>query len=402
MSKNIIFVAPLPPIPVTSGYSYYLMNRIEYLKNNNYKIFFFTQASNLDNNKSLIALKQYCEEIQAYPKSNKRLNRILLNLRRLWLPRTVSSLFSSKMKSDIALCLNSRKIDAVFVEYPYLLINIPFLKDSTPPIILAQHNLEFSKMKKRAKHNQSLLKSLLILFESYMLKNYERKNVKKKMVSLYTFISDENKNDFEQIFKTDNTYLLPVGYNVHGRNQLIYHKGKIVFVGAMDVMSNILAMEWFVDKIFPALTEKIPNIKLYIVGRNPPEKITSLKSENTVVTGTVAKVDDYLLDAHLYIVPLTFGDGVKIKTIEAFATGNIVVSTNIGIEGVSAFVQNTDYLLANTEEEFIQSCFDVLSCRENYEHLAKSASGKVQKLYSWKSILQSYESKISDLMEKSV
>ena len=190
--------------------------------------------------------------------------------------------------------------------------------------------------------------------------------------------------------------MLPVGYDICTRCQSTYQKGKIVFVGAMNAFQNIVAIEWFVNRIFPAIMTSFVNARLYIIGKNPDEKILSLRSENIIVTGTVDRIDEYINDAHLYIIPLVFGDGVKIKTLEAFATGNIVISTSIGVEGID-FIPNHDYILANTEDEFIESCKLVLGCRENYAHLAINAINKMQRLYSWDSILELYEDKIKKM-----
>jgi len=390
---NIIIVARLPSLPITDGYSYYLVNRIKYFKDKNYKIYFYTTTPMNSDSHDLLELRRYCEELHSY-KHNK-LGRLLMVFFRFWLPVGVSIVLSRKMKKNIADCLSRNYIDVILVEYPFLLINIP--NDSNVPVILTQHNLEFDKIKKISKYHGIF--KIFVLHESRKLKKYEEKHVKEKNVSLYTFISEKNKTEFEDIFGVNNTYLLPVGYNIHVRCQSVYQEGKIVFVGAMDAFQNKIAVEWFVNKIFPAIIKDYTNVKLYIIGKNPTNEILSLSSENIIVTGTVDKIDNYINDAHLYIIPLVFGDGVKIKTLEAFATGNIVVSTSIGIEGIS-FIPGHEYILADTENEFIESCKHVLKCRRNYEYLAINALKKVQELYSWDSILESYENKIKEIARK--
>ena len=397
MSHNIIVIAPIPSLPTNDGYSYYFMKRIEYFKKKKYKIYFFASTSTMNKEFDFFELEKYCEKLQVYKYvtlknslKHGKIIRVLAIIGKFWLPLKVSMKSSKKMKNDILSCLNTHKIDAIFIEYPYLLVNVPIKIDV--PIILAQHNLEFNKIKKMSAY-YNFFKKMMMLHESFRLKKYEYKNIKNNLVSLYTFISKENKKEFENLYGVNNTYLLPVGYDICTRCQSTYQKGKIVFVGAMNSFQNIVAIEWFAHKIFPAIMSSFVNAKLYIIGKNPDKKILSLRSENIVVTGTVDQINEYINDAHLYIIPLVFGDGVKIKTLEAFATGNIVISTSIGVEGID-FIPDHDYILANTEGEFIESCKLVLNCRENYANLAINAINKMKKLYSWDSILELYEEKI--------
>ena len=403
MSHNIIIIAPIPSFPANDGYSYGFMNRIEFFYKKNYKIHFFASVSSIISKKSNFSeLEKKCEKMYVYtydkPKELLKHGKIksLLNIiTKFWLPSTVSMRFSVKMKKNIFYCINKHKIEMIFVEYPYLLINVP--SNIITPIVLFQHNLEFNKIMKRAMY-VNFIKKILMLHEGQKLKKYEYNNTQKKIVSLYTFVSTENKEVFENVFCVKNTYLFPPGYSSCIRYQSVYKKGKIVFVGAMNDLQNINAIEWFVDKVFPVITQKFEDVKLYVIGKNPTKKILQLNSENIIVTGMVDSVEEYIIDAHLYIIPLLFGDGVKIKTLEAFASGNIVVSTSIGVEGLD-FVSGRDYILADTKDEFIEKCNFVLDNRENYEYLAINATEKMQELYSWDSILNSYENKIKSLIK---
>jgi len=404
MNYNIIIVAPMPSLPASDGYSYYLMQRIKYFRHKNYKIYFYASSAISNHNMDLAELSKYCEELHTYEYwSMKKINvnymlltSIIKIIANFWLPLKVTTRLSGKMKNDIFVNLQKCQIDMILLEYPYLLRNIP--REIDVPIILAQHNLEFNKMKKISKHH-NFLKRIVILYESHKLKKYENSNIRNEFVSLYTFISKKNKETFEAMFNVSNTYLLPVGCDVHTRHQSEYQEGKIVFVGAMNALQNIIAIEWFVDKVFPEILHEFTDVKLHIIGKEPDKKILDLCSKNIIVTGAVDKIDTHILDAHLYIIPLVFGDGVKVKTLEAFSTGNIVVSTGVGVEGIEV-IPNQDFILANTENEFIEACKLVLTCRKNHEHLAINASEKIKKHYSWDSILESYENKLETVVKQ--
>ena len=123
----------------------------------------------------------------------------------------------------------------------------------------------------------------------------------------------------------------------------------IMFLGAMNRFENQDAILWFISKIFPKIQNQYANVKLYIVGGNPPTKITSLACENIEVTGFVDSLKVYFEKAHIAIVPLRYGAGVKIKTLETLAAKIPTIATEIGAEGIP---NDENLIVANSEALF--------------------------------------------------
>lgn len=63
---------------------------------------------------------------------------------------------------------------------------------------------------------------------------------------------------------------------------------------------------FLIEEIYPLVKNKI-DIKLYIVGQRPTEKIKKYQSENIIVTGFVEDIRTYIDKASLYISPLRYG-----------------------------------------------------------------------------------------------
>jgi glycosyltransferase involved in cell wall biosynthesis len=384
---NIIIITPYLPYPPTGGTNYYIWKRIEYFHQKNYKVHIFAKKPFIRKIGDYSELTKYCENLSVYR------NSIVNIITKPFLSQYVAQKYSRQMKKDITNLINNKKIDLIICDFPFMLINLP--DKLSVPVVLTQHNLEFQKIERIARSKRGLLKWLL-LFESHKLKAYESKIVSSNKIAAYTFISEDNKKQFEHDYGKENTYLLPVGYDIINRGQSSYKEGKIVYAGSMDYAPNIEAVKWFCKDIFPEIREKFPESKFVIIGRNPTKEVLSLKSDYVEVTGTVDNVLDYILDAHLYVIPLKSGDGVKIKTIEAFASGNIIVSTDIGIEGTK-FVHNEDFILANGKNQFVDACQSILENRKKYEDLALNATKVIQKHYSWDAIWASYDEYIRSL-----
>ncbi|CAH1223472.1 glycosyltransferase [Paenibacillus sp. JJ-223] len=110
----------------------------------------------------------------------------------------------------------------------------------------------------------------------------------------------------------------------------------ILFVGGFNHTPNYDGIVWFLDEIFGRIKKQIPNVKLYIVGSNPPDDLKAKSADDVIVTGFVSdeELERYYNRSRLVIVPLRYGAGVKGKVVEALYYQVPIVTTSIGSEGL--------------------------------------------------------------------
>ncbi|MBT8444159.1 MAG: glycosyltransferase family 4 protein [Gammaproteobacteria bacterium] len=160
--------------------------------------------------------------------------------------------------------------------------------------------------------------------------------------------------------------------------------GCALFLGSMDWLANIDAMNWLMDDIWPLICAAKPDARLKIVGRNPPDALVNrAKSRrlNWEFTGFVEDVRDHVGDVAAFIIPLRVGGGTRIKVFEAMAMGMPVISTSIGVEGLP-LVEDEHYLCADDAESFARMTFDVMSNDDLGRKLSATANGFVRENFS--------------------
>ncbi|MDH7487867.1 MAG: glycosyltransferase, partial [Anaerolineae bacterium] len=102
----------------------------------------------------------------------------------------------------------------------------------------------------------------------------------------------------------------------------------LVVSGKMSYHANVTMVLDLVDKIMPHIWAVKPEVKLWIVGKDPTPEIKSLNQKNGItVTGTVDDIRPYLQRATLAVTPISYGVGIQNKVLEAMACGTPVVST---------------------------------------------------------------------------
>lgn len=196
---------------------------------------------------------------------------------------------------------------------------------------------------------------------------------------------------------------IPVGDIVgYGQRKNIY------FIGGFQHPPNTDAAIYLALEIFPLIKEQIKEIKLFIVGSNPPEKVKELATNDIEITDYVPDITPYLNNCRVMVAPLRYGAGLKGKITQATSHGLPVVTTDIGAEG-TGLIDGQSVLIGNTAREFAEKVVEVYSDKLLWEKISITAYSEAMKRYSpenisdmFKELLQSLEKteRLSPLQEK--
>jgi polysaccharide biosynthesis protein PslH len=104
---------------------------------------------------------------------------------------------------------------------------------------------------------------------------------------------------------------------------------RLLFVGS-NYHPNVHGLAWFVEHVLPTVQRTVPAI-LEVVGTKPARAV---EAPGVIYAGPVPSLDPYYDRAHVAVVPIFYGSGVRGKVIEAMAYGRPVVSTALGVEGL--------------------------------------------------------------------
>lgn len=390
---NIIFITAEFPYPPNSGGRIYTWHRIKHLSETN-DIFLFSliEDSDMKHLNDEIVKKTF-KSINIY----KRKNKLKKAIKGYKYPFSVATRKIEDIRMDIGTLVDKVDIDLIIIDHPQMLINCNM--DYDIPKILTQHNIEYKAFKSMYKNSNSIIKKIIFKREFILMKKFEEEYYKNDLINAYTFISEEDRQYFEKKYKKENLHLIPPGIDFIEKKYIKEKNNAIVFTGKMDYEPNVQAMKWFCNNVFPQIKLDIPDAKLYIVGKNPSKYINSLADESIIVTGAVNSVENYLKLANIVVIPLLSGGGVKIKLMEALQYRNIVVTTNIGIEGTK-FKHGEHLLSTNNASEFAESCINALNKPEKYNQQIENSLSCIENNYLWSVIGKNYESLINKISKK--
>jgi glycosyltransferase involved in cell wall biosynthesis len=157
------------------------------------------------------------------------------------------------------------------------------------------------------------------------------------------------------------------GYSPHSRIELVplgldtdyfspeqeKEESSIVYLGDMSSRQNIDPVMEFAKDAYRYIKRVVPNVKFYIVGRNPSDEVLGLSRSDSsiIVTGEVPDIRPYLRKAAVVISPSKYELGIKNKVMIGMSMGKAVVTTEEGVNALD--VNHGEHLLiAKDSREF--------------------------------------------------
>ena len=127
----------------------------------------------------------------------------------------------------------------------------------------------------------------------------------------------------------------------------------LAFFGAFSWFANTDALEYLLKDVWPYVESHIPDATLLIAGREMPEWAYSHASDRLRILGRVDSIEEFLRGVDIVLSPIRIGGGVRLKILEALAYGRTVISTRVGLEGLSSGVAAFVHA-ADTPAEFVE------------------------------------------------
>jgi glycosyltransferase involved in cell wall biosynthesis len=179
-----------------------------------------------------------------------------------------------------------------------------------------------------------------------------------------------------------NLEVIPIGIEIPAFSPGADKRFDLMFFGNMSAKMNVDAVHWFVKHAWPLVIAKRPQTTFCIVGANPVPSILALNDKGVVVTGTVDDVDRWFSSARVFVAPLRFGAGQKIKLLRAFAHKLPVVATDVANEGIDG-VDGESILVRNSPQEMAQTILDLLGDQQKHRVVGENAYRFLCQNYTW-------------------
>ncbi len=177
-------------------------------------------------------------------------------------------------------------------------------------------------------------------------------------------------------------------------------KDSLVFCAKLDYYPNSHAIVSFCREILPLIWEQRPEVRLTIVGNNPPQAVRNLGLDRRItVTGYVPDIRPYLSKAAIALAPLQIAAGMQNKVLEALAMGLPVVATPGSCRSLQ--VKNgIELLIAEGGQAYADAVLKVLDNQQLARDLGSAGRRYVELNHSWEATANMLSNLYQALVEK--
>jgi polysaccharide biosynthesis protein PslH len=290
-------------------------------------------------------------------------------------------------QAELDRLLKDQPFDVVQTEFSHL---GPFSLKTGALKVLDTHNVEYDNFRRMFQSTAWGFKKLHYGLEFQKMKTDELAWCRLQDAVLTT--SERDKELFGQDIQTP-IHVVPNGMDGEyftPRGDVDPEEHSIVFTGMMAYVPNHDGITWFLDEVLPLIQAKVPKVKLYVVGKSPPDAITKRASASVIVTGTVPDVRPFVWRSSVYVVPLRMGGGTRLKVAEALSMKKPMVSTRIGCEGID-LKDGESVLMADSAPDFAAAVVRLLGDKKLQTLLAENGAKVARQKYDWNVIGETLE-----------
>jgi glycosyltransferase involved in cell wall biosynthesis len=395
---NILFISTQLPYPPKSGGTVKSWNYVSFLA----KKYQLSVACLLKDDDA-----KYVEEFQnklalaTFIYEELQVKRSAINLLKSYLMAPCMNVFrnaSNSFKAKIE--QQAKQQDVIIIDHYEMFQYVPATFKGK--VIMHTHNAEFMLWQRMSELEEgNLLKKGVLRLEAARVKKYEQE-IFRQADLIYSTPSDialYRKHGFD-VSKHVLTYHLgndsllklpPIAFNETEK--------ALTFIGTLSWEPNIDGLLWFLGKVWPIIIAKHPDARLYVLGKDPDQRILDAAGEDkrVVFTGFIKDLEVYLKKTRVYLAPLRFGSGMKVKVLEGLYRGSPTVSTSVGAEGLEV-ASGESIFIADTAEAFARDCIHLLENEASWEAMRDQSRKLAASKYRWEPLFEKMDTALKQLM----
>jgi glycosyltransferase involved in cell wall biosynthesis len=385
---KILMVSSYLPFPLKSGGEIRLYNLMKNIAEK-HEITLICEKRDYQTDADVEEVKKICKKVITVTRRKQWSTANILKTGLSMDPFLIVGHTSEEMKLAIKDELVRERYDLIHVETFYVYQNLPKV---SIPVILVEHNVEYLAYQRYAKLANPFLK---LFFTIDVMKLKKKEELAWRKVDKLIAVSNMER----RLMKRADITVIANGVDLNNfqfrNSQNLPDEKRVLFIGDFKWFQNVDAAEIILKQIWPRISQKLAetknrtDVKLWIIGRNIPDKIKSLAASKNIILDEDNKEEtaEIFRKAYLLLAPIRAGGGTSYKILEAMASGVPVVTTNLGLEGLEA-KNNIHALASEKEDELAELALVLVQDHSVYRKLTLNARKLIEEKYDWRVIAQ--------------
>lgn len=222
----------------------------------------------------------------------------------------------------------------------------------------------------------------------YLLESYLVKNIEKKIFSDYDKIIIFSKNEIKEIEKSFRKKIIQINISIDKiKRKYLFSKNnkKILFIGNLKYLPNILAVKSFIKKVLPRLRENSSDLKFEVIGEiSCLDKFFLSFRKNVIFWGQQKSIDKFIKGSICGLANLEIATGIQGKILSYMSYGLPVICSK---KTSSNFLNNV--INYNNEDDLVSKISKLKNDKKLSNKISKRSLRFVNK-FIWQKIQKEY------------
>jgi len=388
--KILMLVPYLPTITMSGGQTRWY-NIIKYLAKK-HDITLFSLIKDDSEKKFIPELKKYCKKVMVFsrPKRPWTIKNILLSVFGPF-PLLVIRNQSLEERKAVKKELENENYDLIHAETFYVM---PHLGKTNVPTILVEQTIWHNVYKHYVMHEVPILLRPFYLQDVFKMMFWE-KYYWGKTDRLFA-VSQDDKVVMQKLVPKKNVGIIPNGVDSkYFAEKKVNKKSppRVLYgVTNFEWMQNQEATEILIKKVWPYMKDRLPDVKVWIVGRKIPKwlKDRAYKEKRIEITEDIPDARDAYKSASVMVAPIKGAGGTRLKILEAMAAGLPVVSTNVGVAGLK-IKDGVHALISDNPKGLAELAIKLIKDPDLAERIGEAGRRHVKEHFDWSSVVKLHD-----------
>lgn len=387
---NILVLSSYLPYPLHSGGQVRLYNILKQL-HKRHEITLICEIRPAQTVEDIHEMQKICNKVIAIPRKKQWTLGNIIKAGSSSHSFLVSGHTQNQIKEAVTEELQTHDYDIIHVETYYVMQNLP---ETRIPVVLVEHNIEYTVYKKFVERLPVLLRPLLLIDIAKIKK--EEEMYWKKADALVAV----SHGDATIMLKAGmSPVIVANGVNLHEfrkkeiESELQKKEKKILFIGDFKWVQNRDAVAYIIRDIWPAFQQLLSKnekekISLWIVGKTIPSSIRNISNDTTIIFDEISSslpTPDIFRSASVLLAPLRVGGGTSYKILESMSCGTPVVTLQMSADAIGA-QDNKSIMIGHDANSLAMKLQTLLTDHETYAGIAQRGRELIEENFSWEMI----------------
>lgn len=390
-TRELLFVSTRFLFPVDSGGKIRTTQILRGMKGGKYRIVLASPATRELVNRYASELQSVCDEFEWWPEPAKGPAFHYTRMRFLpgSLPIPVRTDRHPAGMRLVARNLAREPSVAVF-DFAHAAVLAPDAIDC--PSVMFTHNVEAEIFRRHIEVASNPVFRMIWRNQYRKMFAFEKRSL--NLFDVVVTVAERDSEQFANDYAVTNAHVIPTGVDLDFFEYRPPESNRdVVFCGSMDWLANQEGVRYFMDEVWDKVAAEIPDARMTIVGREPPESLVEAAARrklNWEFTGFVDDVRPFLQGTAASVIPLRVGGGTRLKAFEAMAMGSPIVSTSIGMEGLPV-TPGVHYLRADDAGSFAEAIVGLLEDDALRRRISRDSRQFVEENFSYRVAAESFQ-----------